>query len=186
MQNRNPNCQKYIEIADKLDCQVKHVKNWFSYKRKIILKMSRHQNKTYKNAKQNNALEKFLYETKGFLRETTEKLDKTAEKLEKSIEKIEQMEEKNKIIIKIEENTGKQHIEHKMKQDIGGNSENNFMEAAKIANQEAYIKNWLFLQDQMQLFMQNTLQSHIHLQQNQQAYNNWLYMNKVRYLLNRK
>ena len=102
LRNKNPNSNKYQEIAYSLQCQVKHVKNWFSYKRKVLLKLSRNPKLSLK-PKQEVVLEKLLDETTSKLRRTTIKLEKTAEKLEKTISKIENIEEKSKVIIKIEE-----------------------------------------------------------------------------------
>ena len=163
LRNKNPNSNKYQEIAYNLQCQVKHVKNWFSYKRKVLLKLSRNPKLSLK-PKQEIVLEKLLDETTSKLRRTTIKLEKTAEKLEKTISKIENMEEKSKVITKIEEERKKAE-----ETPIQMHSE-----AVKLPlpAQENLMRNWMTQQFVQLMWMEQMNQNYAQMYQNWNIINN--------------
>ena len=164
LQNKNPNSQKYQSIAEKLQCQVKHVKNWFSYKRKVLLKLSRNPKLSLK-PKQEVVLEKLLDETTTKLRRTTTKLEKTAEKMGKTMAKIENIEERSKVVIKIEE-------ERKEKEDLFSEKH---QEAAKLPlpAQENLMRHWMTQNVVQLMWIEQMKNNYVQMCQNWSLLNNF-------------
>ncbi len=170
LNDRNPNGENYAEIAHALSCQVKHVKNWFSYKRKIILKLTRNPQLMLK-PKQELILQKLL-------QETTQKLENTEEEFEETVEKIKEIEEKNKFPIKIEEEKEKERknshqsiVEDLQKEE----DKNSFM--------KENAKNWMFFQNSMKSYFQGLWMKQMSQNYLMQNYNNWVNFNKFKHFL---
>lgn len=158
LQNRNPSSQKYKEIACFHSCQIKHIKNWFSYKRKILLRISRNPSKIENKPKQEQILEKLL-------NETTLKIENSEERSD-VITKIEYQEEIIKPLVKKEEEENQKQV---VKQE---NCMKYKEENAFIKQKSAYI-DCLALQAQMQRAYQGFWLGQMN-QNYIQNYNSWV------------
>lgn len=171
MKNRNPTSEKYREIAARLECQVKHVKNWFSYKRKQLLKLMRMKGKTSKK--------------EAVIKDFTQRIYQK-QKQQKDLEI--KLEEPEKIIIK-QEASPQIKIEETNIEKQKTSDENMHMSQIDLGNQNQMnsqinqfqqieqIKRWILVQGQQRAF-QNYVYGQ--LQQNVMQY----YINYMRLALN--
>lgn len=165
MRNRNPTSEKYKEIAAKLECQIKHVKNWFSYKRKQLLKIMRIKGKTSKK--------------EAVIRDFTQRIYQKQKDSEISEVKL---EENEKIMIKqeahpqikIEENQiGKQQTPLDNKEINPIDLRNHQFNQINQIHQIEQIKRWIMMQRQQRAFQnyvygqvqQNFMQSYLNYMQ---------------------